>query len=146
MERDYELWVLLHQSRDVIAQAREEELKETGLNMVQAGLLNIVKNVEKKPTITNIARWMNRKPHTVFSVVGVMEKQGLVKKKKDLERKNLTRIEITKKGQKALQQAQEHTEAISDIMSCLTDKEANQFRSSLKKVRDKAYEKLSVKP
>ncbi len=146
MDRSFELWVLLNQSRDAIAQARENELKGTGVNMVQAGLLHIIKNFEPRPTISNIARWMNRKPHTVFSVVGVMEKQGLVKKKKDLERKNLTNVVITKKGEKALKQAQEKMVAISDIMSCLTDEEAEQFHSSLKKVRGKAFEKLSITP
>ena len=146
MNRDFQLWVLLNQTRDVVAQARENELKAIGINIVQAGLLHIIKNVEPRPTITNIARWINRKPHTVHSVVAVMEKQGLVTKKKDLERKNLTRVVITKKGEKALEQAQEKAKAVSEIMSCLTDKEAAQFRKSLKKVRDKAYEKLSMKP
>lgn len=146
MNRDYEIWVLLHQTRDAVAQAREKELKDIGVNIVQAGLLYIIKNVEPRPTISNIARWMNRKPHTIHSVVGVMEKHGLVKKKKDLERKNLARIAITQKGEKALEQAQERTEAISDIMSCLTDKEVTQLHKSLKKVRDKAYEKLWLAP
>lgn len=48
LDRDFDIWVLLHQARDAVVQARENELKDTGVNMVQAGLLNIIKNVEQK--------------------------------------------------------------------------------------------------
>ncbi len=144
IEKNFELWVLLNQTRDAVAKSRESELKDVGLSVAQVGLLYMVRNVEKIPTPANVARWLFRKENTIFALLKVMEKQGLVKKVKNMEKKNLVRIMITDEGEKAYQQSRERNSAIGDIMGCLSDEESSRFNEYLRRVRDRAFEKLGM--
>ncbi len=146
IEENFELWFLLNQTRDAVAKAREAELRDIGLTVPQIGLLYMVRNVEKIPTPANIARWLFRKQNTLFALLKGMEKRGLVKKVKDMEKKNLVRIVITEKGEEAYKQSREVNSVIEDIMSCLSKEEKIEFNRSLRKVRDKSFEKLGMEP
>ncbi len=143
--KDLKIWILLYQARDAMVRAREKELRGTGLTLAQLALLYIVKELEPKPTLTNIGRWMFRETHTVFALVETMEKRGLVKKVKDLERKNLVRVVITKKGEEAYQSALQKRTGVGEIMSVFSEEEKDEFIDYLTRVRDKSLEKLHLK-
>ena len=74
-----------------------------------------------------------------------MEKQGLVKRTKDLDRKNQVRITLTAKGEKAYQK-QTEMRGIGKILSVLTPEECNKLGASLKKLRDEAIRELDTRP
>ncbi|MCK4965286.1 MAG: hypothetical protein KAS54_09385 [Dehalococcoidia bacterium] len=71
-----------------------------------------------------------------------MEKQGLLRKTKDLERKNIVRITLTDKGEEALRQAME-TETIVKVISFLSDKEQDCLRAHLETLRHGALEEYT---
>ena len=68
-----------------------------------------------------------------------MEKQGLVRKVKDLDRKNLVRVVLTEKGREAYYHSTKR-ESIHQIMSFLSEEERQQLRHCLQTLRDKARE------
>ena len=136
---DYELWVLLHQATDAIAGAREDELRKFGISMMQAEVLFVVKAIRGPATPAEISRWLFREPHTVSGLLNRMEKQGLVKKVKDLEKKNLIRVEITDKGEEGYRRSRE-LQSIHRILSSLSQEERDNLRASLRTLRDKALE------
>ena len=108
----YEIWGLLDQACDAIGRARDNELRQIGISRMQAWVLFIVKAINGKAingpaTPAQISRWLFREPNTVSALLDRMEKQGLVKKIKDLEKKNLIRVVITEKGEEAYQQSKE---------------------------------------
>ena len=72
-----------------------------------------------------------------------MEKQGLVKKVKDLDRKNLVRITLTEEGHQAYRESIKR-ESIHRIMSSLSEEERQQLKSSLLKLRDTALEEPQI--
>ena len=61
----------------------------------------------------------------------------MLKKVRDLDRKNLVRIELTEKGSEAYSQAIKR-DSIHKIMSALSDEERRQFSTMLKTIRDRA--------
>jgi DNA-binding MarR family transcriptional regulator len=136
---DYELWVLIHQARDAIAAVREKEVQKFGISMVEARVLLIVKAIEKPATPSEIARWLFRKSHTVSQLMVRMEEKGLIRRTKDLERKNMIRISLTAKGEEALQQSME-LKSIHNIFSCLSREERDALRGYLEKLRNTALE------
>lgn len=69
-----------------------------------------------------------------------MEKAGLVKRVKDLDRKNQIRVAVTEKGRRAYNQAGRQT--IHQTFSCLSEEERKQLRSYLDRLLDKAIEVL----
>jgi len=142
--RDYELWVLLHQTCDAILRARENELRQTGTSPAQATVLFILKAVTVPATPAEISRWLFREPHTVSGLLNRMEKQGLVRKVKNLERKNMIRIVITEKGEQAYQWARE-MKVISKILACLSPEERSNLKTYLKALRNEALKENGIR-
>ncbi len=107
-DRDYQLWGLLNQASHAMERAREDELRPFGLSMMHAGVLYIVKVSKDPVTPAHISRVLFREPHTaVAALLNRMEKQGLLRKTKDLERKNLIRVTLTERGEEAYRQSRE---------------------------------------
>lgn len=141
-QRVFELWAALIQAHDTMLRARQNELKDRNITMMQASVLFIAKSIDAPPTPAEISRWIFREPHTVSVLLTQMEKQGLVRKVKDLDRKNLVRIEITEKGEEAYRRSREDATVIGEIFSCLASEEAEQLQTYLECLRDNALKKL----
>lgn len=141
----FEIWALLHQCRDTIARARERELREIGVSMVQAGLLFVVNEIDGPATPAEISRRLLREPHTVNVLLKQMERKGLVNRTKDLERKNWVRVELTEKGKETYDKARDKKEAICEVMACLSDEERSCLREFLHRLRGEGLKILGVK-
>jgi len=140
-DEEFNLWLLLRKARLLIYKAREKELSQYGITPEQAGVLYIVQATGEKVTPAEIARLTIREPHTVSGLISRMEKAGLVRKVKDLDRKNLVRVALTNKGRQAYKQSTKR-EPIHLIMSCLSKEESQQLKLYLEKLQDKALEVL----
>lgn len=143
--RGYNLWALLHQVSDIIFSARETELLQHGIPGMQAEVLFVVKAIGKEATPAQIARLIFRRPHSVSGILMRMEKAGLVKKTKDLHRKNLIRVSITAKGEQAYKQALKR-KSVQRIMSALSEGEQQRLKSLLEKLRNKGIKELGMDP
>ncbi len=140
-----ELWALLSQTSNAMSRVADSELSQVGISMMQAAVLVFVKN-SKEPVIpAHISRWLFREPHTISQLLMRMEKQGLVKRTKDLDRKNQVRITLTEKGETAYKD-QTEIRAISKVLSTLSPEECDKLGASLKKIRDEAIKELDVRP
>ena len=79
-DKSWELWVLLAQTRSVLYRVRQKELKQYNVSTEQSAVLFIIQAIGKKATPAEIARWLMRERNSVSSILGRMEKDGLVKK------------------------------------------------------------------
>jgi DNA-binding MarR family transcriptional regulator len=141
VDEDYKLWVLLNQAADTTLRARQKELDRYGISSAEAALLFAVQAIGERATPAEITRWLLREPHTVTELLNRMEKGGLVKKSKDLERKNLVRVSITEKGRQAYEQSTKR-KSIHKVISSLSQQERQQLRLYLEKLRNKALGEL----
>lgn len=143
-DQDYKLGVLLHQARDAVFKARDKELRQHGISSpIQAAVLFIVRAIGGEATPAKISRWLLREPHSVSAILNRMEKEGLVRKTKDLEKKNLIRVTLTEKGQKAYDQSRE-SKCIKRILSSLSKEQQEQLLLLLWTLRNKALEELGM--
>jgi len=143
-DSEYELWVLLQQVCDATRRVRDNEFREFGISSMQAAVLFIVKAIKGSATPAEISRWLFREPHTVSGLLGRMEKHGLVRQLKDLERKNLIRVVITEKGEEAYQRSRE-LKVIRTILSSLSSEQRDTIRPYLETLRNRALVELGVK-
>lgn len=143
-EQEFKLWVMLEQAQSAVFAAREKELAQYGISPMKAAVLFIVKSIGSKATPAEIARWILRKSHTVSGLLDRMEKDGLITKAKNLPKKNLVRVTITPKGNKALLQATKR-EYVRRIFAAIPEKDRHQLYDQLEKLRDKGL-KLSGFP
>jgi len=140
-DQDYILWYLIVYMRRSMYRAREKELFRLGLTPEQASVLFMVRNMGPRITPADISRYLLREPHSVAGLLNRMEKEWLIKKVKDLERKNQVRVVITESGEKALRKSTRR-ESIHRIMSCLSPEEREQVKSSLEKLYIRSLEEL----
>jgi len=145
VDQDYKLWVLLDQAEHAVSKAREKELSHYSITTVQAAVLFIIQAIGNEATPAEISRWLFRKSHSVSGLLSRMEKEGLVRKVKDLDRKNMVRVTLTEKGQQIYRQSNKRR-FIRKIMSCLSEEEHQQLTSCLERLRNKAFKELGVNP
>ena len=147
-DQNFDDWIamrmLIRQTRDAINRIREDELSPHGISPSQAVVLLVINSIGKKATPAEISRWLFRQPHSVAGILNRMERNGLIRKTKDLDRKNMIRIGMTKKGQRAYRDSFKR-ESSSKVINCLSQKERQQLKSLLEKLRNRAFEELGVK-
>jgi MarR family transcriptional regulator for hemolysin len=97
-DESFNLWWLLDQTRHLLFRARQKELDGYNISVRQAAVLFVVEATGEQATPVEISRRLLRRHHTITGILSRMEKEGLVRKTKDLERKNLIRVSLTEKG------------------------------------------------
>ncbi|MDD5700584.1 MAG: MarR family transcriptional regulator [Dehalococcoidales bacterium] len=142
-DEDQDLWLLLTHTRYAVFRAREKELQRYGVSPEQVGLLFVVQALGNKATPAAISRHIIRQPHTVSALVDRMARRGLVKKVKDLDRKNLVRVVMTEKGKKTYDLSTKRG-PIHRIMNSLNEEEKDAFRSYLQRLLEKARKEIGL--
>jgi DNA-binding MarR family transcriptional regulator len=143
-EESYRLYILLAQTREGLYKARAKELRKYGISPRQSAVLFIVKSIGGNAIPAEISRRLFREPHSIAGILDRMEEQGLIKKSKDLERKNMIRVSITEKGEKVYLQCSKR-EAPGKLFSALSLRERRTLESSLRKLRAAALEEIDWK-
>jgi DNA-binding MarR family transcriptional regulator len=141
----YRLWLSLMLTSDIVHYARDKELSQYGFSARQASVLFTIHTLGNDATVGNISKWLFRKPQTITGILSRMEKQGLIKKRRDSRRRSVVKVKITKKGQEAYSLSTKRT-SIKNIMSILSEKEARYLRKCLTKLRKNALEELMGNP
>ena len=139
----YSVWSLLNETRDAILKMRETEMAPLGITGVQSRVLFVLQSVDDPITPADLSQWLFRESQSVSALLTRMEKQGLIKKARDLERKNRIRIVITEKGRQVYKQAIQRR-SIQQIISSLSEEECNQLKSYLLTLKNKAIEELAI--
>jgi len=141
---DYELWVLLAQTREAMYKARQKELTKYNISPRQSAVLSIIKALGDGVAPAEISRYLFREHHSVTELLGRMEKDGLVRKVKDEDKKGRVKIFLTPKGQQVYTHSMKR-KSIKEIISCLSEEERQQLRSFLKRLRDNALKVAAVR-
>jgi len=139
----YDLWSMIEQVHSAVTLARDRELEPSGLSTIKAAALFIIDAIGTEATPAEISRWILRRPHSVSGLLDRMEKEGFVRKTKDLHRKNLVRVTITPQGRKAYNQSLKR-KSISQIMATLTAEESQQLFSYMDRLRTKALKVAGI--
>jgi MarR family multiple antibiotic resistance transcriptional regulator len=142
-DEDNRLYHLFAHARYLTFRAREKELQRYHLSPEQSQLLAVAQALNNKATPSEIARYMIREPHSVSSLVNRMVEKGLVKKVQDLDKKNLVRVALTKKGQEAYELTTKRG-PIHRILGALNERERKTFTASLEKIIEKARGELGL--
>jgi MarR family transcriptional regulator, organic hydroperoxide resistance regulator len=142
-DADQDMWLLLTHTRYAVFRAREKELQRYGVSPEQVGLLFVVQALGNQATPAAISRHILRQPHTVSALVDRMAKRGLVKKVKDLDRKNLVRVVMTEKGQKTYELSTKRG-PIHRIMNSMGDQERKDFKATLEKLLATARKEIGL--
>jgi MarR family transcriptional regulator, organic hydroperoxide resistance regulator len=115
-------WAELSLTSSVLRKAWEMELAALGLTVPQVIVLELLASSKEPVNPGKLAQFMYRKPHTISALLGRMEDQGLIKRRRDLEKENTVRVTLTKKGKEALER-QRNARSVRNITACLSREE-----------------------
>jgi DNA-binding MarR family transcriptional regulator len=144
-DKDYTLVTSLLQVADIFVKIRERELLPQNLSATSAAILFLIDAMGKDVTPAKISRMLLREPHSISGILMRMEKQGLIKRAKNMERKNLIRVTLTSKGETALKQAMKK-EGVKHVLSKLTEEQRRQLKQSFGALKDAGMKELNLSP
>jgi DNA-binding MarR family transcriptional regulator len=144
-DKDYTLLTSLLQVSDILFKIRERELLPWNLSATSATILFLVNAMGKDVTPAKITRMLLREPHAISGILMRMEKHGLLKRTKNMERKNLIRVTLTAKGEKALNQAMKQT-GTANVLSKLTEEQRSKLKRTLNVLKEAGIEELRLNP
>lgn len=134
-------WRQLFRTFKALDRAREIELEQMGITTIQADVLHALKTSTDPVTPAMLSRWLYREPHSISGLINRMEEQGLVRKSKDLRKKNMVRVTLTKEGEQAYEQTL-GVKVYPKILSRLSKKELTSLKVHLDKLHAGAFEAI----
>jgi DNA-binding MarR family transcriptional regulator len=134
------LWQLLRRS---IGKAVERELMKYNISTDAAAVLFTVVRQGREATPASIARELLLEPNSISEQLTRMEKDGLVRKVKDPDKRSRVLVELTDKGCSAFYSSATFRSS-RKAMSVLTAEERSTLWALLAKLRDEALEQLSM--
>ncbi len=144
-DKDYTLLTQLLQVADIFVKVRERELLPQNLSATSAAILFLVEAMGKDVTPAKISRMLLREPHSVSGILMRMEKQGLLKRTKNMERKNLIRITLTAKGENTLKTAMKK-EGVKHVLSKISEEQRRQLKQTLLTLKEAGMKELHLSP
>ncbi|OGO40449.1 MAG: hypothetical protein A2147_08765 [Chloroflexi bacterium RBG_16_57_8] len=138
------LWQAFTRTHHVISKVRQKELRRYAMTVEEAAVLFTVLRLKGQATPAAISRQLFWELHSVSEQLTRMEAKGLVRKVRDLGRRNLIRAEVTEKGVEIYRRSSRRRSA-REIMSVLTKEEQLQLWALLAKLRAKALHELGVR-
>jgi DNA-binding MarR family transcriptional regulator len=141
--QDYNVWLLFNHTWRAMFKARERELSVHEITPEQTEVLLAVQALGNKATPAAISRSTLREPHTISGLINRMEAKGLLTKNKDLERRNLIRVELTEKGKQAFKESI-NRKAIFDVIGELKPEERVELCNYLERLQAKALNIIGI--
>ena len=144
-DKNYTLVAQIMQVSDIFVKVRERELMPQNLSATAAEILFLVNAMGEDVTPARITRMMLREAHSVSGILMRMETHGLIKRTKNMERKNLIRITLTDNGKKALKKSME-LKGTTHIISKLTAAQQRELKVMLTALKEAGMKELRLSP
>jgi DNA-binding MarR family transcriptional regulator len=138
------LWMMLRRTGRLIAKSRQRELAKYDISDDASAVLFTVSLLGRQAIPATISKYLFLERHSVSQLLTRMEKDGLIRRVKDLDRKNYVRIELTAKGHDSFIKSSKQR-STKPIISVLTEEEQQQAWSYLVRLRDRAIKKLEIR-
>jgi DNA-binding MarR family transcriptional regulator len=143
VDQDLNLWALFRQTREAMFKARGKELEKYGISSTQAAVLFTIQNIGKSATPAEISRRLIREPHSISGLLSRMEKQGIIKRVKDLPKRNMLRISLTAKG-KELYKLTAKRDSMHEVFAVMSPEEKNILWGYLERLRDRSLKLAGI--
>ena len=145
-DNNSEIWNLIGSVHHSVYLIRQHELKQHGIPIRQLYVLRAIRDLGPNVSLSDIAKRVERQPHVISRQTILMEKDGLIQRKRKTPKTNIINLRITNKGLRIIENAQK-SESIDMIFSSISEAEGQQIKSGLKKilVKVKEYSASSIK-
>ncbi len=134
---DFKFWVEILRTTSALQKVRQKELRKLGVSVMEASIIFEVGQSGNSITPAGVSRNLIQEAHAVSQLLVKMENRGLLRRNKDLPRRNMIRLELTEQGENIFQESKK-IKSIVPILAALTDKEKERLIKDFKKLLEKA--------
>ena len=127
---NHDLWLLMGKIHHKRILLRQRELSEYNIPTRQLYMLQLIRDLGLKTTISEIAKTVEREVESISRQLVSMEKDGLIKRTRVSPKSRLLKIELTEKGIK-LAKISGKSKAMDKIISVLNTEEQQKLYSLL---------------
>ena len=96
------VWLLCHQCHNLVSRCEEVMSNSRDITPEQHSVLMAIRYANDPVKPTDVARWLDRRTHSISLIIDRMQKRGLVKCIRDLPDRRSVRLVMTNKGEKGL--------------------------------------------
>ena len=134
---DFRFWMEILRMTSALQKVRQKELRKLGVTVMEASIIFEVGQSVNSISPSGVSKNLIQEAHAVSQLLVKMENQGLLRRNKDLPRRNMIRLELTDQGKNILQESKK-IKSIFPILAALTDKEKERLIKDFEKLREKA--------
>lgn len=127
---NHDLWLLMGKIHHKRILLRQRELNEYNIPTRQLYMLQAIRDLGSKTTISEIAKTVEREVESISRQMVSMEKDGLIKRTRVSPKSRLLKIELTERGIK-LAKISGKSKAMDKIISVLNTEEQHKLYSLL---------------
>lgn len=129
-------YVLLLNTSDIVTRYTETQLSKLGITCTQYAVLVTLSVCQQPPTLTELSHRLFRTKNSLTTVIGNMERDGLVKRVRDNADRRAIRVMTTEKGAQLFDTVRAPSrELVYQIMSCYNEEELSRLAELLQRVR-----------
>jgi DNA-binding MarR family transcriptional regulator len=130
---NFQLWLLVGKVGHSINLIRQRELSLYHIPVRQLHVLHLINDLGSKATLAEVARQAERNDNVISRQTVVMERDGFIKRIKDVPKSNSLRFEMTQKGTDLVNVTRQ-SEKIEKIFSSLSKKQQQDLKSLLARI------------
>ena len=135
------VWFTFHQTYDAISRYEDYMFSRFNITLQQFMVIATIKRLKAPVTQKMVAKSLERHRYSVSSIIDRMEKDGLVKRGKNLHDRRSLNLLITSKGEEAFQNASGPTRNIHrQVLSVLSHEDLIAFEKALNVIKERAKE------
>lgn len=139
-------WRQLYLTYSVIFKAIERSIAQTGVTLPQALALSTIRHSEGPMTPSRLAQLLTQETQSVTGLIDRMERQGWVRRVRDLPDRRAIRLELTEAGLRKLEETlAPGREATTRMFAGLDPRETIELTRLLERVHYAASEYLGGK-
>ena len=139
----HQLVVMMSYTQNAIHKIIRREIKKMGLTPEQGAALIGIYALGNNTTAAELSRYSFREPASTTIILKRLESMGLISRKADEHRKNISRISLTDKGQKYFQKSLK-IRSLEKVVSKLPNENLIQLWSLLSDLKKHALNNLNI--
>jgi MarR family transcriptional regulator, 2-MHQ and catechol-resistance regulon repressor len=146
----FQAFCLLDRTRHLLIKCEEKECSKVGITREQYNVLCAIKFNKKvigsEMIMSQIAEWLDHSQNSISTIVDRMEKDGLIKKVRNLQDRRTIRLRITNKANTLLAQiSKPHLQLINGLFSIFSVKQLKIFNEMLQELAQQENKYLGEK-
>jgi DNA-binding MarR family transcriptional regulator len=138
-------WLLIHQCHRLMTRMENRIFHKVGLTTRKHAVLFALRNLPEPVTVTDVAHWLDRNPNGISMLIDRMVNDGLINRVRDMHDRRSVRLNITPKGERAINEGNKLTrKAFKELFGGISDEEFDIVSDLLEKVRFRSLDFLKL--